>query len=227
MLSSESQERMCAVVAPENVEKFAAVCRRWDVLATVIGEVTDGEHLVIDWHGQTVVDVPPRTVAHRGPVYERPLERPEWQDDVIADTSASLNRPSTPDELRATTLAMISSPALCSRAFITEQYDRYVRGNTVLAEHADSGMIRIDEETGLRDRAGHRCLGSIHLPRSVPRCVQLALAEAYRNVSVSGAAPVAVTNCLNFGSPENPAVMGSSARPCAGWPTDARSWASR
>ena len=206
VLSSESQERMCAVVAPENVEKFMAVCRRWDVLATVIGEVTDGEHLVIDWHGQTVVDVPPRTVAHQGPVYERPLERPEWQDDVIADTSASLNRPSTPDELRATTLAMISSPALCSRAFITEQYDRYVRGNTVLAEHADSGMIRIDEETGrgialATDASGRYTFLDPY------RGAQLALAEAYRNVSVSGAAPVAVTNCLNFGSPENPAVM--------------------
>ncbi len=206
VLSSESQERMCAVVAPENVEKFMAVCRRWDVLATVIGEVTDGEHLVIDWHGQTVVDVPPRTVAHQGPVYERPLERPEWQDGVIADTSASLNRPSTPDELRATTLAMISSPALCSRAFITEQYDRYVRGNTVLAEHADSGMIRIDEKTGrgialATDASGRYTFLDPY------RGAQLALAEAYRNVSVSGATPVAVTNCLNFGSPENPAVM--------------------
>ena len=194
VLSSESQERMCAVVAPENVEKFMAVCRRWDVLATVIGEVTDGEHLVIDWHGQTVVDVPPRTVAHQGPVYERPLERPEWQDDVIADTSASLNRPSTPDELRATTLAMISSPALCSRAFITEQYDRYVRGNTVLAEHADSGMIRIDEETGrgialATDASGRYTFLDPY------RGAQLALAEAYRNVSVSGAAPVAVSAC--------------------------------
>lgn len=206
VLSSESQERMCAVVAPENVEKFMAVCRRWDVLATVIGEVTDGEHLVIDWHGQTVVDVPPRTVAHQGPVYERPVERPEWQDAVIADTSASLPRPSTPDELRATTLAMISSPALCSRAFITEQYDRYVRGNTVLAEHADSGMIRIDEETG-RGIALATDASGRYTYLDPYRGAQLALAEAYRNVTVSGATPVAVTNCLNFGSPENPAVM--------------------
>jgi phosphoribosylformylglycinamidine synthase len=206
VLSSESQERMCAVVAPENVEKFMDVCRRWDVLATDIGEVTDGDHLVIDWYGETVVDVPPRTVAHQGPVYERPLERPEWQDGVIADTSAKLARPSTPEELRATTLAMISSPALCSRAFITEQYDRYVRGNTVLAEHADSGMIRIDEETGrgialATDASGRYTFLDPY------RGAQLALAEAYRNVSVSGATPVAVTNCLNFGSPENPAVM--------------------
>ncbi|MFT4200303.1 phosphoribosylformylglycinamidine synthase subunit PurL [Gordonia sp. (in: high G+C Gram-positive bacteria)] len=206
VLSSESQERMCAVVAPENVDKFMDVCRRWDVLATVIGEVTDGDHLVIDWHGETVVDVPPRTVAHQGPVYERPVERPEWQDGVIADTSASLPRPSTPDELRATTLQMIASPALCSRAFITEQYDRYVRGNTVLAEHADSGMIRIDEKTG-RGIALSTDASGRYTYLDPYRGAQLALAEAYRNVAVSGATPVAVTNCLNFGSPEDPAVM--------------------
>ena len=72
VLSSESQERMCAVVTPENVDAFLAVCRKWEVLATVIGEVTDGDRLHITWHGQTVVDVPPRTVAHEGPIYQRP-----------------------------------------------------------------------------------------------------------------------------------------------------------
>ena len=77
ILSSESQERMCAVVAPENVDAFMAVCRKWEVLATTIGEVTDGDRLQITWHGETVVDVPPRTVAHEGPVYQRPVARPE------------------------------------------------------------------------------------------------------------------------------------------------------
>src|SRR4029077_6772537 len=86
VLSSESQERMCAVVTPENVDAFMAVCHKWDVLATVIGEVTDGDRLVISWHGETVVDVPPRTVAHQGPVYERPVQRPDEQDALIADT---------------------------------------------------------------------------------------------------------------------------------------------
>ncbi|GAB10282.1 phosphoribosylformylglycinamidine synthase 2 [Gordonia araii NBRC 100433] len=206
VLSSESQERMCAVVSPENVEKFMEVCRRWDVLATVIGEVTDGDRLVIDWHGETVVDVPPRTVAHQGPVYERPLARPEWQDGVVADTSASLPRPSTSDELRETTLRLLASPALCSRAFITEQYDRYVRGNTVLAENADSGMIRIDEGTN-RGIALATDASGRYTYLDPYRGAQLALAEAYRNVAVSGSTPVAVTNCLNFGSPEDPAVM--------------------
>ena len=206
VLSSESQERMCAVVAPENVEAFMAVCRKWDVLATVIGEVTDGEHLVITWHGETVVDVPPRTVAHQGPVYERPLERPDWQDDLVADTSAKLERPATPEELRETLLRMIASPQLCSRRWIVEQYDRYVRGNTVLAEHADAGVIRIDEETG-RGIALATDASGRYTQLDPYTGAQLALAEAYRNVATTGATPKAVTNCLNFGSPENPAVM--------------------
>jgi phosphoribosylformylglycinamidine synthase subunit PurL len=206
ILSSESQERMCAVVTPANVEAFLAVCRKWEVLATVIGEVTDGDRLQITWHGETVVDVPPRTVAHEGPVYQRPVQRPDTQDALNADTCANLPRPSTGDELKATLLALLGSPHLCSRAFITEQYDRYVRGNTVLAEDADGGVLRVDETTGRgiaisTDASGRYTALDPYIG------AQLALAEAYRNVAVTGATPVAVTNCLNFGSPEDPAVM--------------------
>ena len=206
ILSSESQERMCAVVSPDNVEAFMAVCRKWDVLATVIGEVTDGDRLTVTWYGETVVDVPPRTVAHEGPVYERPVQRPDTQDALNADTSERLPRPKTGDELRATLLAMVGSPHLCSRAFITEQYDRYVRGNTVLAEHADGGVLRVDETTGRGIAISTDASG--RFTRLDPYAgAQLALAEAYRNVAVTGATPVAVTNCLNFGSPEDPGVM--------------------
>lgn len=206
VLSSESQERMCAVVTPDNVDAFMAVCAKWDVLATVIGEVTDGDRLQITWHGQTVVDVPPRTVAHEGPVYHRPVMRPDSQDALNADRSDKLTRPVTGDELLATLLALLGSPHLCSRAFITEQYDRYVRGNTVLAEHADGGMLRIDEESG-RGIAISTDASGRYTKLDPYTGAQLALAEAYRNVAVTGATPIAVTNCLNFGSPEDPAVM--------------------
>lgn len=206
ILSSESQERMCAVVTPANVDAFMEVCRKWDVLATVIGEVTDSGRLEITWHGETVVDVPPRTVAHEGPVYERPVQRPDSQDALIADTTASLTRPSSGDELRATLLAMVGSPHLCSRAFITEQYDRYVRGNTVLAEHADGGVLRVDEQSG-RGIAISTDASGRYTALDPYTGAQLALAEAFRNVAVTGATPVAVTNCLNFGSPEDPGVM--------------------
>ena len=215
VLSSESQERMCAVVAPENVEKFMAVCRKWDVLATAIGEVTDGERLKISWHGQTVVDVPPRTVAHEGPVYHRPLARPDTQDALNADTTAGLPRPKTGDALRATLLALLGSPHLCSRRFITEQYDRYVRGNTVLAENADGGVLRIDEETH-RGIAVSTDASGRYTQLDPYSGAQLALAEAYRNVAVTGATPIAVTNCLNFGSPEDPGVMWQFAQAVRG-----------
>jgi phosphoribosylformylglycinamidine synthase len=206
ILSSESQERMCAVVRPADVDAFMRVCAKWDVIATEIGEVTEGDRLVITWHGETVVDVPPRTVAHEGPVYSRPVARPSTQDTLVADGPDALARPSTSDELRAEILRMAGSPNLSSRRWVTEQYDRYVRGGTVLAQPSDAGMIRIDESTGRGVAMSCDCNG--RFVRLDPYAgTQLALAEAYRNVAVSGATPVAVTNCLNFGSPEDPGVM--------------------
>lgn len=215
ILSSESQERMCAVVTPENVDAFMAVCRRWDVTATVIGEVTDGDRLRITHQGATVVDVPPRTVAHDGPVYERPYARPAWQDTLQADSVAGRPRPSTPGEIAEQVRALVASPALASRAWVTEQYDRYVRGNTTSATPADAGVVRVDEESGRGvavaiDANGRFC-------QLDPRAgAQLALAESVRNVASSGAVPVAVTDCLNFGSPEDPAVMWQFAEAVAG-----------
>ena len=206
ILSSESQERMCAVVRPPDVEAFLAVCRRWDVLATVIGEVTDGDRLVVTWHGETVVDVPPRTVAHEGPVYERPVLRSESQDALVADVPDALPRPAAPSELRAEVLRMAASPNLCSRAWVTDQYDRYVRGNTAAAQPADAGVVRIDETTGRGIAVALDC-NSRHVALDPYTGAQLALAEACRNVATSGARPLAVTDCLNFGSPEDPHVM--------------------
>jgi phosphoribosylformylglycinamidine synthase subunit PurL len=206
ILMSESQERMCAIVEPGKVEAFLAVCRKWDVLATVIGEVTDGDRLTVDWHGERIVDVPPRTVAHEGPVYDRPMARPADLDALQADDAANLPRPSTPEQLEAHWLALVSSPDGADKTWVTEQYDRYVRGNTVLAQPEDAGVVRIDEDS-------HRGIalaldGNARYARLDPYTgAQLNLAEAYRNVAVSGAKPLAVTNCLNFGSPEEPEVM--------------------
>jgi phosphoribosylformylglycinamidine synthase subunit PurL len=206
ILMSESQERMCAVVTPEQLDAFLGVCARWDVTATVIGEVDDSKRLTIEWHGQPIVDVPPRTVAHDGPVYERPFARPSWQDALQADTGAHLARPTTGDELRDTLLRLVGSPNLAAKSWVTDQYDRYVMGNTVLSQPADAGVIRVDEEGGLgvamsTDGNGRWCKLDPYLG------AQLALSEAYRNVAVTGARPLAVTDCLNFGSPEDPDVM--------------------
>jgi phosphoribosylformylglycinamidine synthase subunit PurL len=206
ILMSESQERMMAIVEPDHVEAFLAICRKWDVLATVIGEVTAGDRLVIDWHGETVVDVPPRSVAHEGPVYERPYERPEWQAQVQAGGIDQLARPASGAKLSETLLRLVGSPNLCDKSWVTDQYDRYVRGNSVLVQPDDAGMLRVDEDSGLGVALATDCNARFALLDPYAGA-QLALAEAYRNVATSGAEPLAITDCLNFGSPEDPAIM--------------------
>jgi phosphoribosylformylglycinamidine synthase II len=204
VLVSESQERMLAIVAPERIDAALALAERWGVLATVIGTVTDTGRLVVRWHGDVVVDVPPGSLADDGPVYERPMQpRPPLPDRELA----------RPTDLRATLLELVASPQLCSRRWVTEQYDRYVLGNTVLATPDDAGVIRVDEHTGLGvalslDGPGRFCALDPYTG------AQLALAEAYRNVATTGAVPLAVTDCLNFGSPEDPEVMWAFAETC-------------
>jgi len=206
ILMSESQERMMAVVEPHHLEAFMAICEKWDVEAVVVGEVTDGDHLIIDWHGETVVDVPPRSVAHDGPTYNRPFARPGWQDALQADAAEQLARPATGDELRQQLLQIVTSPNMADKSWVTDQYDRYVQGNTVLAQPEDAGVIRIDDETHLGVAVSTDCNG--RFAKLDPYVgAQLALVESYRNVAVTGALPLAVTDCLNFGSPENPDVM--------------------
>jgi phosphoribosylformylglycinamidine synthase subunit PurL len=206
ILMSESQERMMAIAAPGDVERFLAICARWEVPATVIGEVTTTGRLELTWHGELVADIAPETAADQGPVYDRPAARPPGQDALTADDPAALTRPASGGELRATLLALLGSPGLADKTWVTQQYDRHVRGDTVLAMPEDAGVIRVDESTGLgvalaTDGNGRYCRLDPYVG------AQLALAEAYRNVAATGARPVAVTNCLNFGSPEDPAVM--------------------
>jgi phosphoribosylformylglycinamidine synthase II len=206
ILMSESQERMCAVVEPAKLDAFLDICAKWDVLATVIGEVDDSGRLTVQWHGDTIVDVPPRSVAHDGPVYQRPFARPSWQDALQASGPETLPRPSTGDELRASLLQMVAAHNLASKSWVTDQYDRYVLGNTVLAQPEDAGVIRVDDSTHLGVALATD--GNGRFTKLDPYAgAQLALSEAYRNVAVSGARPLAVTDCLNFGSPEDPDVM--------------------
>ena len=227
ILMSESQERMMAITAPEDLARFLAICARWDVPAAVIGEVTDTGMLEMTWHGEVVVDIPPASAAE-GPLYDRPAERPGSQDVLRADDPARLTgqlltgqllagqlltgqlqtgkHGTDGERLRGDLVALLGSAAGADKSWVTEQYDRDVRGNTVLAAPHDAGVLRIDEDSQLgvaiaTDGNGRFCLLDPYAG------TQLALAEAYRNVAAAGARPIAVTNCLNFGSPEDPAVM--------------------
>ena len=205
ILMSESQERMCAIVEPHKIDRFLEICKKWDVTVTVIGEVTDGDRLEITWHGELIVDVPPRTVAHDGPVYSRPLAEPAY----IARVNAEVINPTIPQsaqEIKDAILMMAATPNLADKSWVTNQYDRYVQGNTVQSQPDDSGMIRIDEKThlGVAVATDANANWSYLNPYEGAK---LALAEASRNIATAGAIPLAVTNCLNFGSPEDPGVM--------------------
>jgi phosphoribosylformylglycinamidine synthase subunit PurL len=208
ILMSESQERMMAITEPASLPAFLEICAKWDVPATVIGEVTDTGQLEVSWHGAQVAAMPPASAAE-GPLYDRPAARPPFQDKLQLDEPTALTGPmaaATGARLRSDLLALIGSPDGAAKTWVTEQYDRYVRGNTVLAVPHDAGVLRIDEESFLgiaisTDGNSRHCLLDPYAG------AQLALSEAYRNVAATGAVPLAVTNCLNFGSPEEPAVM--------------------
>lgn len=210
ILMSESQERMMAVVTPENVQAFEEVMTKWEVEHSWLGEVTGTGRLIIDWDGETIVDVDPRTVAHDGPVYERPYHRPADQDELQANTfrssPAAAALPTTAEELGEAVMELMTSPNMADKSWITDQYDRFVGGNTALSQPDDAGVIRVDEETGLGVGLATDC-NSRYTYLDPYVGAQSALAESYRNVATSGAVPMAVSDCLNFGSPEDPEVM--------------------
>ena len=193
-----------AVVEPDHVEDFLAICRKWDVLATVIGEVTAGDRLVIAWHGETVVDVPPRTVAHQGPVYERPSTGRSGRTRSRATGLISSPGPPpatswpTPCSAWSDRPTSVTSPGSLISTTATSVA-------SVLAQPDDAGMLRIDEDSGLGIALATDCNARFALLDPYAGA-QLALAEAYRNVA-DWAQPVAITDCLNFGSPEDPAIM--------------------
>ena len=206
ILMSESQERMMAIVRPDKLDDFLAITQKWEVETSVLGDVTDTGRLVIHWQGETIVDVDPKTVAIDSPVYERPYHRPSWLDNVQADTVQPKRRAGSAEELRDHVARVVASSNLANPEWITNQYDRYVMGNTALSYPDDAGMIRVDEESGLgvalaTDANGRYSYLDPYLG------AQLALSEAYRNIAATGADPRAVSDCLNFGSPEDPEVM--------------------
>ncbi|MSZ20200.1 MAG: phosphoribosylformylglycinamidine synthase subunit PurL, partial [Actinobacteria bacterium] len=204
ILMSESQERMMAIVPKRRLKAFKKIVGKHEVEYSVLGKVIREDRLLINWGEEEIVNVPPRTVAHDGPIYERPVKKPKWQAQLNADgvNQRGLHRSNdNSTDLAAQFVQIISSPNQADKSFVTSQYDRYVGGNTALAYPDGAGMIRVSEETGLgvalsTDANGRYCQLDPYLG------AQLALAEAYRNVATSGAKPLAVTNCLNFGSPE-------------------------
>lgn len=200
VMISESQERMLAVVEPDKLVAVLDVCARWGLRAEVIGEVSDTPRLHVRVDGEAVADVPAGALAD-GPVYDRPAERPVWLDELQAASPGG----GAPPDLAEAFLELLASPGIASKRWVWEQYDHMIFLGTVQGPGGDAAVIRLPNR---HDAVAIAVDGPGRLCQLDPyRGARRAVAEAARNVAVVGARPLAITNCLNFGSPENPAVM--------------------
>lgn len=183
-------------------QQVLEICRKWDLDAAVVGWVTDDGMLRIKDEGEVVAEIPARALTEDGPRYERPDAPPAYQDHV-----QSLNL----DILRNTTdptsalLSLLESPTIARKAWIYEQYDHMVRTNTVVRPGSDAAVVRIKgTQKALAmttDGNSRYCLLNPYQGASI------AVAEAARNLVCSGAEPIGLTDCLNFGNPERPEIM--------------------
>ncbi|HKY71674.1 MAG TPA: phosphoribosylformylglycinamidine synthase subunit PurL [Nitrospira sp.] len=202
LMLSESQERMLMVAKAGKEEECIRICRKWDLDVAVVGKVTgDGLLRVLD-QGQVVAQIPAKALADDGPRYERPYSPPTYQDMLT-----NLNYDSIPDvkDASAALLSLLSSPTIASKRWVYEQYDHMVRTNTIVRPGSDAAVVRIkgtDKAVAMTvDCNGRYCL--LH-PYEGAR---LAVVEAARNLVCSGAEPIGLTDCLNFGNPERPDIM--------------------
>ena len=202
ILTSESQERMLALVPMVDLLAVAEVCDRWGLAHAVIGALVDGDMLTVRSGGSIVAEVPARSLADEGPVYERPFAAPAGLDEMSADDPTFAMVTTAP---RDAFFAVLSSPNIASKRWVWEQYDQLVQGGTVCGPGSDAAIVRIEGSLKAlalssdgKGRYGNLdpYLGAAH-----------AVAEAARNVAVMGATPIAITNCMNFGNPERPEVM--------------------
>ncbi len=203
IMLSESQERMLLVADKGREEQVLDVFRKWGLDATVVGEVKEGELLVVRDHGKIVAEIPAHPLAEEGPVYHRPIARPAGKEETEKDWFRFAKEGI---DLTANFTKLLASPSIASKRWITEQYDTMVRTNTLAGPGAsDAAVIRVKETKRALALATD---GNGRWSYLNPRVGAMhAVAEAARNVATSGARPIAATNCLNFGSPEKPEVM--------------------
>jgi phosphoribosylformylglycinamidine synthase subunit PurL len=203
IMLSESQERMLIVAKAGREQEVVRTFEKWDLNAAVVGEVTDDGFVRLLWHGDEVATIPVDPISTEAPVYERPLARPAYADAI----APSLQRERVADgDLTETLLRLVASPNLCSKHWIFGQYDTTVRTNTIAGpERRDAAVVRI-KDTG-RALAMTSDVNPVYCYLDPYEGGKQAVAEAARNVAVSGARPVAITDCLNFGSPERAEIM--------------------
>jgi phosphoribosylformylglycinamidine synthase len=207
MMLSESQERMLIVARKGREKELVEIFNKWDLDAVVIGKVVEGDRLRINHSGELKADLPVQALTDEAPKYERPLSSPKSKvQSPKSDLKEKDLGPATLDFGQALK-TLLASPNICSKHWVYEQYDSMVRTNTAVLPGADAAVVRVKETR----RAIAMCLdGPARFVAVDPKeGAKLAVAEAARNVVCVGAKPIAVTNCLNFASPERPEVMRS------------------
>lgn len=204
IMLSESQERMLVVVQKGQEAVAKRVCDKWDVPMTQIGEVTGDGILRVFRNGKQVTEIPAQTLVLGGdaPVYEREWKRAEYADTV---QNVDLNARSTDVNHEEAFWKLLAAPTIASKRWIYEQYDAEVGSNTVLRANADAAVIRLKELPGKAVAMATDC-NSRYVYVNPYMGGLIAVAEAARNVACTGAEPVAITNCLNFGNPYNPEI---------------------
>jgi len=207
LLLSESQERMLLVARAGREEEVAEIFRRWDLDVAVVGRVTDDGRMRIQWHGETVVDIPVDPVAKSSPELDRPVAVPA---DLGERQKLDLASVAPEEDFEGALFELLDSPNLGSKEWIYRQYDQLVQGDTLIRPGGDAALIRVRGRDG--EPTGKGLAMSVDCnPRWCwldPRVgAMAAVAEAARNVACTGARPLALTNCLNFGNPERPEIM--------------------
>ena len=200
MMLSESQERMLMVLAPEKEQEAEAVFRKWGLDFAVVGETTPSRRFVVRHRGKTMADLPIKELGDEAPLYDRPhLPSPQLPVIEAADI--------TPPMAAAEALLMLlGSPDLCSKRWVWEQYDHVILGNTVQRPGGDAAVIRVEQ--GPKALALTTDVTPRYCEADPFEGGKQAVAEAWRNLTAVGARPLAVTDNLNFGSPERPEIMG-------------------
>jgi len=202
IMLSESQERMLLVAARGREDEVRRTFARWDLDAVEIGTVTDDGMLRVRFHGQVVAEVPVAALADEAPVYEKPTARPDWQDALEAFDPLALPAPA---DLGEVLVRLVESPGIASKEWVYRQYDQQVGINSLVLPGSDAGVLRIK---GARIGVAVTTDCNARFVYLDPRAgAAMAVAEAARNVSVSGARPLGLTDCLNFGSPERPEIL--------------------
>jgi len=202
IMLSESQERMLIVAKRGREQEVISIFERWDLNAAVVGEVTDDGLVRLVFRGEEVATIPVEPISTEAPVYERAMKRPGYLE-LITSNPPPLD---FPVDLTSTLFRLLASPNLCSKEWIYQQYDTSVRTNTIAApERADAAVVRI-KGTG-RALAMSSDVNPLYCYLDPYEGGKQAVAEAARNVACTGATPAAITDCLNFGSPERAEIM--------------------